>query len=136
MPRIEHTRLGPREVAVMDRLWDETRAVDVREVHERIGAPSGLSRNTIHSTLERLVQKGLASRQRRGRAYEYRATGTRQAWIAEVFDSVVGRLGEADRGEVLAGFVDFADRSSDSTLKALEAIVTERIRERSEREEP
>ena len=127
---MKQTTLGPREVAVMDRLWDEARAIDVREVHEMIGAPQGLTRNTIQSTLERLVQKGLASRQRRGRAYEYRATATRQAWIAEVFDTLVERLGDADRADVLAGFVEFADRSSDSTLKALEAIVQKRIRDR------
>ena len=130
MPRNHRTPLGPREVAVMDRLWDEARALDVREVHEMVGAPRGLSRNTIHSTLERLVRKGLTTRRRRGRAYEYRATGTRRAWIAEVFDTLIDDLGDADRAEVLAGFVEFAERSSDATLDTLQELVNGRIRER------
>lgn len=120
----------------MDRLWDEARALNVREVHEMVGAPRGLASNTIQSTLERLVRKGLASRERRGRAYVYRATGTRRAWIGEMFDTLVKGLGEADRAEVLAGFVEFAERTSASTLEALQAIVSERLRERGEGDEP
>jgi len=114
----------------MDRLWDEGRAVDVRDVHAAVGLSRGLARNTIQSTLERLVRKDLATRRRRGRAYEYAAVGTRRAWIAEAFDALVDGLGKADRAEVLAGFVEFAERTSASTLEALQQLVARRLGER------
>lgn len=118
---------------MLERLWDEGRSLDVESMQRAVGEPRGLKRNTIQSTLERLVRKGLASRWRRGRAYEYAATGTRAEWIAALLDSVVTGFGGGERGEVLAGFVDFAERASESTLEELEALVRERLRQRDER---
>ena len=132
MTRARQTRvhLGPLERAVMDRLWIRPGAADVASVHADVGAPRALTRNTIHSTLERLVRKGLVTRRRVGRAYEYEVTVTRAAWIGEVLDSVVTALGSADPDEVLAGFVDFVERSDGSTLDELEAMVRARLRAR------
>lgn len=129
-------RLGPLESAVMDRLWEEASGMDVAAMHAAVGAPRDLTRNTIHSTLERLVRKGLATRRRRGRAYEYSATASRTAWIAELLDSLVGELGAAERAEVLVGFVDFAERTHGSMLETLEELVRRRLEERDGRDAP
>jgi len=102
----------------------------VTAIHRAIGAPRGLVRNTTQSTLERLLRKELISRSRRGRAYVYAATVSRSDWVAEALDSVIGEIAASDRDAVLAGFVDFAARSSASTLEALEALVRARLRER------
>jgi predicted transcriptional regulator len=125
--------LGPLEVAVMDRLWEQEGAeLDVAAVHAEVGRPRGVSRSTIHTTLERLVRKGLVGRRREGRAYRYAASGARRDWIALVFDELVAGLGEAPGLEVLAGFVDFAERTRPETLATLEALVGERRRARDE----
>ncbi len=129
----QHAPLGPLEAAVMDRLWNAGRPLDVIEVHEQVGQPARRSRNTIQTTLQRLVRKGLASRRRRGRAYEYVATGTRSEWVAGALELLLASQGAGDHREVLAGFVDFADRTDASTLELLEALVRRRLRERGQR---
>jgi predicted transcriptional regulator len=114
----------------MDRLWRDAEAANVVKMHGTVGTPRGLKRSTIHSTLERLVRKGLVSRRRHGREYHYRATLTRSAWIAEAIDSVVGNVGANEQDEVLAGFVDFADRTSETTLESLAELIRTRLRAR------
>lgn len=126
-------RLGPLERAVLSHLWSEPAAHDVVTVHDAIGAARGVTRNTIHSTLERLVRKRLVARRRRGRAYEYAAVVERADWLAEAIEAVVGDLAKGDREAVLAGFVAFAERTSASTLDALETMVRAR-REARDRE--
>jgi len=130
--RQSRVRLGPLERRVLAHLWAEARHMDIAAMHSRVGVPRGLTRNTIHSTLERLVRKGLVSRRRRGRAYEYSATLSRTDWIAELLDATVGDLSGMERDEVLAGFVDFAERTSEETLEALEELVRARMRARRE----
>ena len=134
--RLDRVRLGPLERAVLNLLWSTPREVDVGGALQAVGEPRGLSRNTIHSTLERLVRKGLASRRRNGRAYVYMAVVTRTAWIEEVLTAFVGEDASAHREQVLAGFLDFAERTSESTLEVLEGLVRERLRAREEPEEP
>ncbi|HPG27065.1 MAG TPA: BlaI/MecI/CopY family transcriptional regulator [Myxococcota bacterium] len=129
------TTLGPLETAVMDRLWSDEGALDVLDVHRDVGQTRGVTRNTIHSTLERLVRKGLVSRSRHGRAYRYAALVSRRAFIRETFDLVVSDLGEADHAEVLVGFVDFAERADEALLERLGALVALRLREREAEEE-
>jgi predicted transcriptional regulator len=121
------------EKAVMDRLWDTTGWEDVRTMHRAVGELRGLARNTIHSTLERLVRKGLVSRRRRGRAYEYLAIVSRSGWISDLLEAVVAGLDSADSAEILVGFVDFAERASASTLEELEELVNDRLRRRDQR---
>jgi predicted transcriptional regulator len=119
----------------MDRLWEEAGGeLDVTKVHADVGRPREVTRNTIHSTLERLVRKGLATRRRAGRAHRYSASGARRDWIAGAFDELVAGLGEAPGTEVLAGFVDFAVRTRPETLEQLEALIAQRRRELEELE--
>lgn len=115
----------------MDRLWSEVDATDVVSMHCAIGEPRSLTKSTIHSTLERLVRKRLVSRHRSGRAYHYTATLNRSDWISEVMDAVIGDLGTQERDEVLAGFVNFADRTSETALASLAELIQMRIDERS-----
>ena len=75
------TLLGPLEIAVLDALWTSGPA-DVVAVHAAVGTPRPVVRNTIQTTLERLVRKGLVARTRRGRAYEYRVAVSREQWTA------------------------------------------------------
>ena len=93
----DRIRLGPLERDVMNHLWATPSGGDVASVHDAVGAVRRLTRNTIHSTLERLVRKGLLARERRGRAYHYAAILSRPAWIAEALDAkrTGGASGEA-----------------------------------------
>jgi len=110
---------------VLDHLWS-TGPGDVGAVHEAVGAPRGLARNTVQSTLERLHRKQLAQRTKQGRAFVYEAALTRSEWLARAIEELVGGVPELDAVSLLAAFVDVTERSAD--LDALERLVRERRR--------
>jgi predicted transcriptional regulator len=115
-------RLGPLEIAVLVQLWD-TGPLDVAAAHRLVCLERERSRNTIQSTLERLVRKRLAVRTRRGRAYEYCATISREDWTAAAVQELIAEIPGADERLLLAAFVERADPT---TLDALEELVRER----------
>jgi predicted transcriptional regulator len=124
--------LGALELAVLDRLWSDGPA-DVAVMHAAVGAPRGIASNTIQSTLERLFRKGLAERQKVGRAFEYRACTTRAEWLSRALGDLLEATPGASGDTVLAAFVDLADRAGEEQLAALEARIQQRRREREGR---
>jgi predicted transcriptional regulator len=119
----------------MEHVWETERRSDVVSVHDAVGRPRSITRNTIHSTLERLVRKGLVLRHREGRAYHYAASVSRRDWIAEMLDVVSRQFGDEHHDAVLAGFVDFAARTGEESLSSLEAMVLARRRSDDEPED-
>jgi predicted transcriptional regulator len=93
-----------------------------------VGAPRGISTNTVHSALERLVRKGLLARRKRGRAYEYVALLSRQQWMASHLDGMADEIPGARDATLLAAFVDVAERAGEAQLAELERLVRERRR--------
>src|SRR5260370_28647373 len=63
---------GDLEYAVLAKLW-ELGAASERDIHCHVGAPTGLVYTTTAKVLDRLHEKGLVSRERRGKAFSYRA---------------------------------------------------------------
>ena len=121
------TLLGPLELAVLDALWTSGPA-DVVAVHAAVGTPRPVVRNTIQTTLERLVRKGLVARTRRGRAYEYRVAVSREQWTARALREALDAIPRADAGLMVATFVDLAERAGEASLAQLEALIRERRR--------
>lgn len=120
-------RLGTLERAALERLWTHGSA-DVKSVHADVGAPRGISSNTVHSALERLVRKGLAQRSKHGRAYAYRAAVSRREWLRRGLADVAGGMPGADANALLAAFVDLAERAGEEHLAELANLVRERRR--------
>ncbi len=127
-------RLGPLEYAVLDRLW-QAGPCDVASVHRSVGRMRRLTRNTIHSTLERLVRKQLAAREKRGRAFWYTARVTRNDYLIRSVHDLLDRIPHSDAQTLLAGFVDFAERTGESALEELEELVRRRRRSREDDED-
>lgn len=126
----DRTRLGPLETAVMDVLWRAADDLDVDAVRAQLAPTRRPVRNTVQSTLERLVRKGLAQRRKAGRAFRYAATLERRDWVALVIRALTDALRTDPEPDVLAGFVDFTERASPEALATLERIVSERRRAR------
>ncbi len=68
---------GELEYAVLFSVC-ELGAASAREVHQRVGAASGLAYTTITKVLDRLHAKGLVARKRKGLAFVYRARVARR----------------------------------------------------------
>jgi predicted transcriptional regulator len=128
-------RLGYLERQVLEWLWERSWG-DVKSAHVSIGVPRKLSASTLHSTLERLVRKGLAERTKRGRAYRYRVVVSREDWVRESLATALEAIPGAEPELLLASFVDIAERIDAAGLEELERRVRERRRVRRGEEEP
>lgn len=127
-------RLGELELVVLDHLWSQA-PTTVKEMHRVVGAPRGITSNTVQSTLERLFRKGLAERRKVGRAFEYRAALSRQEWVSRLLEGLAATVVDAGAGVLLSAFVDLTERTGMDQLEELERLVRERRRRAEDRQE-
>lgn len=112
--------LGPLEAEIMRVLWDEKRAMTVREVLVRLndGTREPLAYTTVMTVMARLAEKEILRRRPQGRGYVYEAAVSDQAAVA-----VRGLL--RDFGDsAIASFVDQA-RADPKLLRRLRRLLGE-----------
>ena len=97
-------RLGDLEAVVMDRLWSWQEPASVRRVVTDLQANRPLAYTTIMTVLENLYRKGFVTREKRGRAYLYSASQTREQHTASLMSEVLA--GSQDTQEALLHFVE------------------------------
>src|ERR1700749_2481588 len=85
----------------MDVLWESAEPLTVRQVGMRL-TDRDLAHTTVMTVLDRLAKKGFAKRQRDGRAWLYRATAGREAYVTELMLHALDQTG--DRSAALASF--------------------------------
>ncbi|MEH1014130.1 BlaI/MecI/CopY family transcriptional regulator [Micromonospora sp. CPCC 206060] len=117
------TRLGDLERAVMDVLWDRNPGaaggVTVREVADALDGRE-LAYTTVMTVLDRLAGKGMVQREREGRAWSYRPTATREAYIAQLMLDALDLGGSRD-----AALVRFARSVSGTEAEVLRAALAD-----------
>jgi predicted transcriptional regulator len=118
--------LGELEREVLEILWTQGPQNPVA-VHEHVGAPRGISVNTVSSALKRLVQKGLLEREKVSHAYVYRAVVTRAELQRSLFGAIASQFGQESDSAFLAAFVDLAQAQGEDTLRELEQMITARL---------
>ncbi|WP_326549353.1 BlaI/MecI/CopY family transcriptional regulator [Micromonospora sp. NBC_01813] len=116
------TRLGELERAVMDVLWDRDPAagpVTVRDVAEAL-QERDLAYTTVMTVLDRLAGKGMVSRERAGRAWQYQPAASREAYIAQLMLDALDLAGSRD-----AALVRFARSVTGTEAEVLRAALTD-----------
>jgi len=94
----ETARLGPLEWRVLEAMWSRGTSATVPDLH-RAFPDSAYS--TIMTTMDRLFQKGLLDRVRRGRGYAYQAKVSRHEMeFARASGALRAALQAADRTEL------------------------------------
>lgn len=86
--------LGELERRVMDVLWTESAARTVREVHGVLVTERDIAYTTVLTVLDNLHAKGWAARERRGRAWVYSPTRSREEAGAEALRQVLESSGD------------------------------------------
>ena len=110
---------GVLEAEVMEVLQAAGAPLNPAEVQQRLG--SDLAYTTVVTILTRLTAKGLLERTKAGRAYSYAPVSDIPGLAARRMHQVMD--GEADRGAVLARFVDSL---SDGDERLLRDLLSER----------
>ena len=104
----------------MDILWEAAEPLTVRQVSGGL-TERDLAHTTVMTVLDRLAKKGFARRERDGRAWRYRAAGTREAYVTELMLHALDQTG--DRPAALARFVRSVSGAEARALRrALEAL--------------
>jgi predicted transcriptional regulator len=96
-------RFGELEAVIMDRLWQWSRPVLVREVVEDLRGERPLAYTTVMTVMENLHRKGWLRRERDGRAWRYEPTGSRSGYTAALMTDALTT--SSDRRTALAHFV-------------------------------
>ncbi|GAA4698893.1 BlaI/MecI/CopY family transcriptional regulator [Nocardioides nanhaiensis] len=110
--------LGDLERAVMERLWTAGEAsLTVREVHAGLAQEREIAYTTVMTVMDRLARKGLVLQEREGRAYGYRARGSRAEMTAELMRETLDDFADHDRGTALVAFVDAASPEDVAALR-------------------
>lgn len=109
--------LGALENEVLAILWSSDGPLTPAEVRERHAG--GLAYTTVMTILSRLHQKNLATRQSRGRAYEYSPVDSEVDFGARQLADTLAKV--SDRPAVLSSFVDrLSAAEAKALLKALD----------------
>lgn len=112
--------MGPLEQAAMDILWASPDGrMSVRAVAAELD--HRLAYTTVMTVLVRLHRKGLVSRRRAGRGYQYRPRLSRTAYVARRMAAALGST--SDTSDVLHQFVG---EMSQREQEALRSILRER----------
>ena len=79
-------RFGDLEAVIMDRLWEQSRPMLVREMVEELRDDRPLAYTTVMTVMENLHRKGWLRRERDGRAWLYEPTGSRSGYTAALMN--------------------------------------------------
>ncbi|WP_020664848.1 BlaI/MecI/CopY family transcriptional regulator [Amycolatopsis benzoatilytica] len=117
MRKGEGTRRAPGELEaeVLAVLWESGEPMSAADVQKRLG--DGLAYTTVVTILSRLFEKGVATREKQGRSFTYRAADDEPGLAARRMSKVLDA--EADRSSVLARFVSNLSESDERVLRDL-----------------
>ena len=106
---------GELETDVLRALWTLDRPASPSDVINEMDTQ--LAYTSIATILGRLCDKGLATRQRSGRSYQYAAASSEADLTAQRLRSILD--GTTDRQSALAGFAEALDPTDVAQLRAL-----------------
>lgn len=116
--------LGELAARIMEAVWTDG-SLTGKDISAAIGPDSHYK--TVMTVTNRLVEKGLLVRERtRDRAYVYRATVSREAFLNQVMASVASGLVGDFGQQALSHLVQAADAVDPAYLDELERLVRER----------
>ena len=118
---------GDLEYAVLAKLW-ELGTASARDIHEFIGKPARLVYTTTAKVLDRLHDKGLVTRERKGKAFVYRAKVAREVVEHARARNLLSRLLGARPHTTVAALVEAVESLDPQLLDELERAVAARRR--------
>ncbi len=124
-------KLGDLEAAIMNVIWRLGEAT-VEEVRESLDREKQPAYTTVMTVMSRLAAKGVLEREKRGRAFLYRAATEQSEFAGSILSGVVDRLYAGSPGRAIAHLIETHEDVEDEELRRLEALIRER-RNRRER---
>lgn len=124
--------LGDLEARVMRTIWEMSRPVTARAVHERVAVEHTVAIHTVITVLNRLVEKGLLLREKREDVLHYHAAVSEADFRSHATRRVVEGILSFGPEAVTASFVDVLAENDPERLAELAELVRRRLAEREE----
>ncbi len=121
--------LGNLETAVIEHLWAQGPA-EVKDVHRAVGRRRRITLNTVQTTLKRLYEKGLLTREKVSHAFVYAPATSRDEYQRRTLEDTLTLLMHGEQGAMVSAFVDLAERAGPEQLERLEQLVAARLARR------
>ena len=121
--------LGEQEHAIW-RLVERLGRCSVREVYEAQDSRRAVAYNTIATVLDRLLTKGIVSRERDGRSFIYRVSRSAAAIERAQARSLIARVLGPDPEPAIARLVDAVEAIDPDLLDRLVTEIATRRRDR------
>ena len=118
-------RISPSEWQVLETLWDRAPAT-AAEVFAALGDRAPWHFKTVNTFLTRLVDKGIVSVRREGRANVYAPRFSREQCVRQESDTFLKRFFRGAAGPMLAHFCERAELS-DEEIARLRQILDQRV---------
>lgn len=111
----------------MELVWSEGWEVfAVSDVHERLEALRTIAYTTVMTTVGRLFDKGLLSREREGRRYVYAPKMSRAEFVETLTREVLESLPPVGQRAAMALLVERVAEADEAELDHLEALIQAR----------
>jgi BlaI family penicillinase repressor len=105
MPRPKHENPTPGELEVLKILWDRGPST-VRQVMEVLNETRRRAYTSVMSLLGVMTEKGLVTREPKGRAFLYRAKVAREKTLGQMVEDLLGRAFEGSASTLVARLLD------------------------------
>jgi predicted transcriptional regulator len=125
--------LGDLEARVMRTMWDLARPVAARTVHERVLAEHSVAIHTVITVLNKLVDKGLLRREKRGELLHYEECLSEEEFRTQASRRLMEGILSFGPEAVTASFVDVLADRDPAQLAALARLVERRLKEQGDR---
>ena len=111
----------------MEVVWSQGwEGFTVTDVHEHLAAQREIAYTTVMTTLSRLYDKELLSREKDGRRYIYQARMTRSEFIEAMTREVLSSLPPVGQETAVALLVERVAEADEAELAHLEALIRKR----------
>lgn len=124
--------LGDLEARVMEAVWALNRPAPARTVHERVAKTHKVELLTVVTVLNKLVSKGLLTRDREDGLLHYGAIYTRDEFTAHASRQVVEGILALGPSAVSASLVDVLAKRDPDRLAELGRLIRQRLRKQAE----
>lgn len=128
--------LGDLEHRVLEAAWSLKRPATARELHDRVVRTHEVVYITTVTVANRLVEKGILSREKRDDLFHYSATLSRAEFADRASRHVVARIVELGATAVSASLVEVLAERDPEQLAELGRLVRRKLRETERGDEP
>lgn len=117
-------KISAAEWEVMNVVWDHA-PITAPEIFPLLPTEHGWAQKTVNTFLARLVDKGILTAERTGKANVYTPIVPREACITAESDSFLHRVFKGATGELMLHFVENTDLS-DAEIEELEKMLRQK----------